>query len=146
MKRTIIISLLFSAVVLMLCIFMDTSTADSLMISDVNWTKVSSNKTFTAYAERASIIRTGTKSQMWILFDRVVVDTIDHVPYISVGVLHEFNCKSRRFRVLQAIAFSGHMEAGKIVESSSIMTDWEAITDRGSSGAMWKIACGKERL
>jgi hypothetical protein len=121
---------------LVLSLFVGTSLA-------TDWTKVSSNDNFTAYAERASITKTGTTTQMWGLFDDATWNTIHNVSYMSAGVLYEFDCESKQFRVLQAVAYSRHMGAGKIVDSSSVPSRLEDVNDHGSSGVLWKIACSK---
>jgi hypothetical protein len=109
-----------------------------------DWSAVgSANEIYAAYADRASIRRSGGTATMVGLYDFRRQDfTPEGRALYSTVVLREYDCVARRVRLLSAIDFSGHMGAGEAVLTSERAGRWEAVHEAGIDEAYWGFACG----
>ena len=109
-----------------------------------DWTAVgNADEIYAAYADPASIRRSGGMAKMVGLYDFRRQDfTPEGRALYSTVVLREYDCDARRVRLLSSIDFSGHMGAGEAVSSSERTGRWEAVHAGGIDEAYWGIACG----
>jgi hypothetical protein len=108
-----------------------------------DWTAVgNADEIYAAYADAASIRRSGGTATMVGLYDfrRQDFTPEGHALYSTV-VLREYDCIARRVRLLSAIDFSGHMGAGEAVSSSTRTGRWEAVHEAGIDDAYLRFAC-----
>ena len=102
----------------------------------------SANEIYAAYADRASIRRTGNLASMHGLYDFRKQDFTPHGRGLySTAVLREYDCAARKVRLLSSIDFSGHMGEGTAVSSSDAPRRWEEIVAGGIDEAYWQVAC-----
>jgi hypothetical protein len=108
-----------------------------------DWTAVApGNEIYSAYADKASIRRSGSVASMDGLYDFRRQDfTPEGRGLYSTAVLREYDCAGRRVRLLSAIDFSGHMGEGVVVSASDRHGRWEAIVAGGIDEAYWTVAC-----
>ena len=108
-----------------------------------DWTPVGrANEIYAAYADKASIRRTGGIVTMHGLYDFRRQDfTPEGRGLYSTAVLREYDCAGRRVRLMQAIDFSGHMGDGAAVSTSSTPRRWEPVVEGGIDDVFWRIAC-----
>lgn len=128
-----------AALIFYLVLFCGSAAAD--------WTLVGGNeKIFTAYADKASISRTGETARMWGLYDFLIADfTVTGLPHESTVVLREYDCHEARVRLLAFVDYAGHMGAGKAVSApeSGEPGRWEPVVPGAVDEAFWKLACAK---
>ena len=108
-----------------------------------DWTAVgAADEIYAAYADIASIRRTGGMVTMHGLYDFRRQDfTPEGRGLHSTVVLREYDCAARRVRLLQAVDFSGHMGAGEAVSTSGRPGRWEAVLEAGIDDAFLRAAC-----
>ena len=111
-----------------------------------DWTAVgSANEIYAAYADPASIRRSGGTATMVGLYDFRRQDyTPEGRALYSTVVLREYDCGARRVRLLSAIDFSGHMGAGEAVSTSERKGRWEAVHEAGIDDAYLRFACASK--
>lgn len=105
------------------------------------WVLIGRNEITAAYADPASISRTGNVVRMRDMFDLKTARTLDKKPYLSMTREVEYDCKEERSRLL---SFSGHsksMAAGEVVYSASDPHNWEPISSSSGNATLWKFAC-----
>jgi len=109
-----------------------------------DWTAVGSGDYIaSAYADKASIRRTGPLAKMSGMYDFKRQDfTPGGKGLYSTVVLREYDCSERRVRLLSSIDFSGAMGTGEPVDTSNRVGRWEAIVAGALDEALWNIACG----
>ncbi len=124
--------------VAMLVMYSSNSVAD--------WTSVGSgNEIYMAFADKASIRRTGDLATMHGLYDFRRQDfTPEGLGLYSTAVLREYDCAGRRVRLLSSIDFAGRMGEGAPVSTSDRPGRWEAVIEGGIDGAFLRVACGTE--
>jgi len=127
-----------SGLALLLGIFCGSATAD--------WSLVGGTQNiYTAYADRASVHKTGDNAQMLGLYDFLMRDvSVDGQPHESTIVLREYDCQLSRVRLLAFVDYAGHMGAGKVISKvgSPEPGRWEPVVPGAIDEAFWKIACG----
>ncbi|MFY9317041.1 MAG: surface-adhesin E family protein [Burkholderiales bacterium] len=113
-----------------------------------DWTAVgAANEIYAAYADSASIRRSGGMATMVGLYDFPRQDfTPEGHGLYSTVVLREYDCVARRVRLLSSVDFSGHMGAGTPVSTSSMPRRWEAVVAGGINEAYWGVACGGAKV
>jgi hypothetical protein len=109
------------------------------------WTAVGeANEIYAAFADRASIRRSGALATMHGLYDFRRQDlTPEGRALFSTVVLREYDCGGRRVRLLSSIDFSGHMATGEPVLVSERTGRWEDVLDGGIDAAFWQAVCGR---
>ena len=98
---------------------------------------------YSAYADKATIRRTGPRAKMSGMYD---FRRQDFTPagrgLYSTVVLREYDCGERRVRLLSSIDFAGPMGTGEAVDTSDRAGRWEIIVAGALDEAFWNIACG----
>ena len=123
--------------ILMLLLFVMSSSAAAA------WVLAGRNEITSAYADPASIRRTGDMVRMWDMFDLKTARELDKKPYLSMKREVEYDCKEERSRLLFFSGHSKNMADGEVVYSSSDPHDWEPISSSSGNETLWKFACGK---
>jgi aminoglycoside phosphotransferase len=98
------------------------------------------------YADPATIQTVADVVKMQALLDYQTAEKdATGKPYLSVKLLHEYDCKGERARTRYFSFHSGQMGAGQLVYSEVRNdADWLAA-DRAIIGeTLWKRACGKK--
>ena len=108
------------------------------------WVNVGGNEIYTAYADPATIRKSGNMVKMRNLADFKTVQASDKgKPFMSQKMQSEYNCKEKRTRLLDFTWHSGNMGRGEIVLSGSGPSEWEQVTSLSGNAILWKLACGK---
>ena len=93
------------------------------------------------YLDRSTIRRSGSRAQMWDLWDFKSAHSFEGKPLLSVRNQYEYDCAGTRRRMLSTAGFSGHMGQGAVVGSGNTTLAWEPIPPGGPIRDYWKIAC-----
>ena len=105
------------------------------------WNKVTVNEEATIYAELSSLRKSGDTVKMWDITDLKKKNTADK--FQSIKMLHEYDCKLQKSRILTYTMYSGNMGNGNVVNSSNHAHDWLPVKAGGIVLPLWKTACGK---
>ena len=95
---------------------------------------------FIAYADPATIRKTGNMVKMWSLYDYKLPQKPD---VISIRQKSEYNCIEKKRRQLFLSAYSGRMNNGEtILIYNQPEVDWERAPLGSVRKAMLEFACG----
>lgn len=99
----------------------------------------------TAYADPATIIRSGNKVEMWVLYDYKTVQTNARKPYISIRGQWRYDCKEEKEQPVYEILLSENMGRGEVIGKAiyDASVKWMSVTPESVGMAFWKLACGK---
>jgi hypothetical protein len=112
-----------------------------------DWTQVSGDNgadkdVYSAYADRATVRREGALSRMQGMYDFPRGDfTPNGRRLYSTIVEREYDCGTRKVRLLRYADHAGHGGEGEIVGASSEPRSWEDIVEDSLDAAYLKIAC-----
>ena len=108
------------------------------------WINVGGNEIYIAYADPATIRKSGNMVKMRNLADFKMVQPSDKgKPFMSQKMQSEYDCKEKRTRLLYFTWYSGNMSKGEIVLSGPGPSEWEPVTPLSVNAILWKFACGK---
>lgn len=110
-----------------------------------DWTPVGgSQKVFSAYADKASIRKTGNGVQMLGLYDFLMADvSADGQPHSSTVVLREYDCGGRRVRLLAYVDYAGNMGSGRVISPMGAKGSgrWDPVVPGALDESFLAIAC-----
>ena len=81
--------------------------------------------------------------KMWFLYDYKTAQKNYQVPYRSVRIQRQYDCKEERARTLAQSLFDGNMALGNVVSDDSSTRTWGSVAPGTLGETMWKAACGK---
>jgi hypothetical protein len=109
-----------------------------------DWVKVADVTNMRAYADSATIRKTGNTIQMWTLYDYTKAQFDgNNKSYLSSKGQSEYDCNKVRKRPISVSAHSEKMAEGEVVAIGSIPGQWEPVLPRSLGEALWNFACGK---
>lgn len=121
------------------------SVVNSIVAAE--WTEIdTSNRVgLTAYADPATIIRSGDKAEMWVLYDYETIQKNSRKSYMSIRGQWRYDCKEKKEQPVYEILLSENMGKGKVVRKAIYNTSvqWMSVTPESVGMAFWKLACGK---
>lgn len=111
-------------------------------IASGEWEKIDAGHRSTAYADLETLRRQNTIATMNVLidFEKPPFDG-NNLPYLSLKMSVEYDCKTPHFRAMQITSYAGHMATGDKPYSSSEPQQWESIPDKSLQKSLWKTAC-----
>ena len=111
------------------------------------WIEVDTNKGIglTVYANPATIVRSGNKVEMWVLYDHKTVQTNARKPYISIRGQWRYDCKETKEQPVYEIKLSENMGKGEVIGKTIYdkSVKWIPVAPDSVGMAFWKLACGK---
>jgi hypothetical protein len=108
------------------------------------WARVAADETSTAYADSATIRRSGNMARMWSVFDHKTAVALDNgKQYLSTRAQLEYDCKEERMRGVAVSFHSKNMARGELVHSDLDPGSWGPVPPGTVNDALWKIACRK---
>ena len=111
------------------------------------WVEVGGNveEGLTIYVELDTLSRSGDVVKIWELWDFKTTRTEPKPPHMSVTSQREFDCTTKRGRLLALTAFSGNMGSGEVVYSHSDFQDQGFSVEPGSvAESVWNVVCRKQ--
>ena len=117
--------------------------------ASAEWTRVGEVKTevgrLTVYVDAATISRNGRFAKMWGLYDFNAPKVLPGKgEYRSIKFQNQFDCSQRRFRVLSVSWYAANMGNGEPISSSSVGTQWTAVSSGSADEGIRKTACNQE--
>jgi len=110
-----------------------------------DWVQVSRSEYATAYADPATIRRTGDRVKLWNLFDfkTIRVSKASGKSYMSSKSQNEYDCSEEQSRPHYFSWHSENMGKGEVVVSSSDVGKWEPVPPGTMNEEIMGWACGK---
>ena len=112
------------------------------------WTEVDTNKSIglTVYANPATIVRSGNRVEMWVLYDYKTVQTNARKPYISIRGQWRYDCKETKEQPVYEIKLSENMGNGEVIGKTIYdeSVKWIPVAPDSVGMAFWKLACGEK--
>jgi hypothetical protein len=105
------------------------------------WTKVVSNEESTTYADVSTINKVGDIAKMSDLTD--INKPSVGLNYASFKTSHEYDCVSKKSRIVAFSRHSGSMGSGNIISSDTRLHDWLQVRVGGETESLWEVACSK---
>jgi hypothetical protein len=108
------------------------------------WVKVANIPNMTAYADPATIRKTGNTVQILTLYDYTTAQfTGSNKSYLSSKGQSEYDCAKMRKRTISVSGHSEKMAEGEVIAIGSVPGEWEPVSPRSLGEALWHFACGK---
>lgn len=98
----------------------------------------------TIYVSPSTIRVSGAMVKMWTLFDGKKQNTNFAIPFMSMNLQSEFDCKEERVRSLSQTNLSGNMGGGVAVYADSKPSPWRPFSPESIDEGLWKYACGRQ--
>lgn len=70
------------------------------------------------YFDENSIVRTDQTLRVWLLYDFKELKIYKGMSFLSDMRLSEFDCKYKKYKIINAIVYSGNMGDGKIIHNT----------------------------
>ncbi len=113
------------------------------------WTQIGESIDYTGYVDLATIQRTGSVVKMWDLMDYKTPRRGLGLSFLSQQGQSEYDCKSKKMRVMSFAWFSGNLGNGQILHNSTANLStqkWNLVLPLSTSEALWNIACGNVKI
>tara|TARA_Y100001936_G_C16086569_1_gene682185 strand:- start:2367 stop:2762 length:396 start_codon:yes stop_codon:yes gene_type:complete len=111
------------------------------------WDKVdTSNKIgLTAYADPSTIIKSGAKVEMWVLYDYKTAQINARKPYLSIRGQWRYDCQGIKEQPAYEILLSENMGRGEVIGKTIYdeSMKWIPIVPNSVGMAFWKLACNR---
>jgi hypothetical protein len=106
------------------------------------WVEVGSNSVETVYVDLAVVRKDGNTVEMWDLFDFKSSQAMTlGKQYWSQMSQHEYDCESKRGRILSFAQYSDPMAEGQELYRDVRLGGWEPLSPDTPLELLWKIAC-----
>jgi hypothetical protein len=97
------------------------------------------------YIDYALISNSGHKIRAWYLQNYAEPQTIKNLQYRSVKNRSEFDCKSRKMRILAYALYPEPMGQGHSLFNKGEALDWQAIKPKTLNALYLKSVCSKKK-
>jgi hypothetical protein len=105
------------------------------------WVRVGESAKFVLYLDPATIRKTDDHRTVWNLHDLKKQDPDGER---SIRLLHEYDCKAGRVRLLAASTHSGHMAKGKVLtQNDKPGSDWINLPKYSAHWNSFKYVCAR---
>lgn len=109
------------------------------------WTQIASSYNPIAYADLATLQRDGDIAAMAVLIDfKTKPFDGDNLPYLSLTMQAEYDCKTVQFRFIELASHADHMGRGKTVYTSEKASQWQPAKP-GIQQPLWETACASRK-
>lgn len=125
----------------LLCLLLMACTS---LVAQADWGLVGRNEDMRVFVDRAPGSAETGIARLWQLYDYTNARWIGPQVIYSVKNLAEYDCNSRRARVVSGIGYSEQMAGGKQVGAQEHPdAEWEEVLPQSTTEQFWKMACDK---
>ena len=112
-------------------------------LAQAEWKEAAGSDNFTVYIDPTSyrIDKKNGQVKLWVLYDFKTTQKDYMMPFLSIRVLNQYDCKEGRSRTLAQSLFDGNMANGDMVSNNSNERTWEPIAPGTIGKSLWKLAC-----
>ena len=97
------------------------------------------------YIDYALVSKNGHKIRAWYLQNYTEAQSIKNLQYRSVKNRSEFDCKSRKMRILAYALYSEPMGQGRALFNKGEALDWQTIKPKTLNDLYFKSVCSKKK-
>jgi hypothetical protein len=122
----------------------------SVGLAQAEWKKLTDSPNFggfIVYVETTSfrIDKGSGLVKMWILYDFKNRQEGYQVPYLSMRMQRQYDCKQERTRILAQSFFGDHMAKGDVISTESARGTWIPIGPGTIGKSLWELACSNSK-
>jgi hypothetical protein len=93
----------------------------------------------------ALMSKSGHKARVWYLQNYAELQTIKNIQYRSIKNRSEFDCKTRKMRILAYALYPEPMGQGHALFNKGEALDWQAIKPKTLNDLYLKRVCNKKK-
>ncbi len=99
----------------------------------------------TAYTDPTTILKSGNKVEMWVLYDYKTAQTNARKPYMSIKGQWRYDCTEKLQQPIYEIKLSENMGKGEVIGKTIYKESvkWLPVSPDSVGMVYWKLACGK---
>jgi hypothetical protein len=97
------------------------------------------------YMDYALMSKSGHKARVWYLQNYTELQTIKNIQYRSIKNRSEFDCKTRKMRILAYALYPEPMGQGHALFNKGEALDWQAIKPKTLNDLYLKRVCSKKK-
>ena len=97
------------------------------------------------YIDFSLMSRSGYKARAWYLQNYAEVQTVKNLQYRSIKNRSEFDCKSRKMRILGYALYPEPMGQGHAIFNKGEALDWQIIKPKTLNDLYLKQVCNKKK-
>jgi hypothetical protein len=97
------------------------------------------------YIDFSLMSRSGYKARAWYLQNYTEVQTIKNLQYRSIKNRSEFDCKSRKMRILAYALYPEPMGHGHAIFNKGEALDWQIVKPKTLNDLYLKQVCNKKK-
>jgi len=122
----------------------------SVGLAHAEWKKLTDSPNFggfIVYVETTSfrIDKGSGLVKMWILYDFKTSQEGYQVPYLSMRIQRQYDCKQERARMLAQSFFGDHMAKGDVISTESPEGTWMPVGPGTIGKSLWELACSNSK-
>ena len=97
------------------------------------------------YMDYALMSKSGHKARVWYLQNYTELQTIKNIQYRSIKNRSEFDCKTRKMRILAYALYPEPMGQGRALFNKGEALDWQVIKPKTLNDLYLKRVCSKKK-
>ena len=97
------------------------------------------------YMDYALMSKSGHKARVWYLQNYAELQTIKNIQYRSIKNRSEFDCKTRKMRILAYALYPEPMGQGRALFNKGEALDWQVIKPKTLNDLYLKRVCSKKK-
>ncbi|OIQ89743.1 hypothetical protein GALL_283590 [mine drainage metagenome] len=105
---------------------------------------ISNDGTIAAYADPATISKSGYNVKIMTMFNYKRARVVDGKPYLSYQSLDEYDCSTGAMRSVSSTSYAKSMGEGEVVaRDSTADASFQPFPNDSLASYMWEFACAK---
>jgi len=110
-------------------------------LAAAEWVRVGGTHKYDRYVDMTTIGVSGPKVTLWTLRDFRVERAIPRVPYRSLSIRRQYDCRQRRSRPLHSRYYPQAMAQGRVLYAAPATREWSRVVPGSDDDAEMKVAC-----
>ena len=114
-------------------------------LAAAEWVRVGGTHKYDRYVDMTTIGVSGPKVTLWTLRDFRVERAIPRVPYRSLSIKRQYDCRQRKSRPLHSRYYPQAMAQGRVLYAAPATREWSRVVPGSDDDAEMKVACRQPR-
>jgi hypothetical protein len=110
-------------------------------LAAAEWVRVGGTHKYDRYVDMTTIGVSGPKVTLWTLRDFRVERAIPRVPYRSLSIKRQYDCRQRKSRPLHSRYYPQAMAQGRVLYAAPATREWSRVVPGSDDDAEMKVAC-----